>query len=129
MLKSNQKGFTSLETLFVCIIIGLFIGIAIPYYQRVALEAKKVTLKAGLVNIRSAIGLYHALEQNYPADLKNLVHEKYVLPVNGKIISTEYLMAQSIDAEGNLLDSFGNRYRYDRLTGQVASSTEGYESW
>ncbi|NKE72722.1 hypothetical protein [Candidatus Manganitrophus noduliformans] len=109
--------------------VGGLIGIAMPYYQKLALEAKEVTLKTGLVNIRSGIVLYQALQRHYPTDLKSLVREKYILPVNDKIISREYLIAQSVDTEGNLLDPFGNHYRYDPVTGQVASSTEGYESW
>lgn len=129
MLKSNQRGFTVLETLSVCIIIGSLIGIAIPYYQRLVLEAKEVTLRAGLVNIRGGIGLYYALQRRYPADLKSLVRRKYLLPVRDEIISREYLIAQATDTEGNLLDPFGNRYRYDPATGDVASSTKGYESW
>lgn len=129
MLKPNQKGFTTLETLLVSIIIGALIGIAIPFYQQLALEAKEVTLRAGLVNIRSGVELYNALQQHYPADLKNLIREKYLLPVNNRIISGNYLVAQSVDEAGNLLDPFGNRYRYDPATGDVASGTEGYESW
>lgn len=129
MLTPNQKGFTSLETLFVCIMVGLLIVVAIPYYQRLALEAKEVTLRATLVNIRGGIELYQVLQQHYPADLKSLVHKKYLLPVRDEIISGEYLMAQAVDADGNLLDPFGNRYRYDPLTGRAASSTKGYESW
>ncbi len=129
MLRSDQKGFTALETLLVCIVISLLIGIATSYYQRLALEAKEVTLTTGLVNIRNGIGLYRVLQQHYPEDLKNLVKEKYLLPVNDKIISGEYLAAQSLDGDGNLLDPFGNRYRYDPTTGQVASNTQGYESW
>lgn len=129
MLKANQKGLTLLETLLVCIIIGALIGIAIPYYQRLAQEAKEVTLRAGLVNIRGGVGLYQVLEQHYPVDLKNLIQRKYLLPVHGEIISREYLIAQATDTEGNLLDPFGNRYRYDPATGAVTSSTKGYESW
>ena len=129
MLKSNQRGSTVLEAVLTCIVIGILIGIAVPYYHRLALEAKKVTLRAGLVNIRGGIGLYHALEQHYPTDLKSLVHRKYLLPVSNEIISGEYLMAQSVDGEGNLLDPFGNRYRYDSATGRVTSNTKGYENW
>lgn len=129
MLKANQKGFTVLETLLVCIIVGALMGIAIPYYQRLALEAKEVTLRAGLANVRGGIELYHILEQHYPVDLKSLVQRKYLLPVSGEIISREYLIAQATDTEGNLLDPFGNHYRYDSVTGRVASGTKGYESW
>jgi hypothetical protein len=75
------------------------------------------------------VGLYHILEQHYPVDLKNLIQRKYLLPVHGEIISREYLIAQATDTEGNLLDPFGNHYRYDSVTGRVASSTKGYESW
>lgn len=129
MQKPNQKGFTVLETLFVCIIVGGLVGIAIPYYQALALEAKEVTLRAGLVNIRGGVGLYHALQKHYPADLKTLIHRKYILPVENEVISSEYLMAQTVDDGGNLLDPFGNRYRYDPITGRVTSSTKGYENW
>lgn len=109
--------------------IGGLIGIAMPYYQKLALEAKEVTLRAELVNIRNGVELYNALHRSYPADLKNLIRQKYLLPINDRLISGDYLVAQSMDEDGNLLNPFGNRYRYDPATGRVTSETKGYESW
>lgn len=130
MLIRNQKGAGVLETLLVCTLVSILIGMVIPYYQRLAQEAKEVTLQSSLVNIRKSIELYRALKGKYPPNLESLVTQQYVIPVRGDtFISGEYLRSQAIDAEGKLLDSFGNRYKYSSWSGGVASGTKGYEKW
>lgn len=126
----KQKGTGTLETLLVCILVSILIGAVIPYYQQMMQRARESALQTGLVNIRKSIELYRALEGRYPADLKRLVHARYVIPVRkDTFFSGEYLRNQAVDAKGNLLDPFGNQYQYDPKDGTVFSETEGYESW
>lgn len=87
-------------------------------------------MQTGLANIRKGIELYQVLEGRNPADLKSLVHKRYVIATRqDTFFSGEYLRAQAQDKEGNLLDPFGNRYRYDSKNGTVAPETKGYEKW
>jgi type II secretory pathway pseudopilin PulG len=125
----NQKGAGVFETLLVCILLSILIGTVIPYYQKLAYDAREVALQSSLMNLRKAIELYTILQGKYPPDLKSLVNRKYVIPVrDDTFFSGEYLRDQVTDAEGNLLDPFGSRYRYDSKKGKVSSLTEGYES-
>lgn len=126
----NEKGLGILDTLLVCILVGILIGIVIPYYQKVQQNAKEIALRAGLGNIRKGIELYAALQGHYPSDLKALVHTRYVIPVReDTFFSGEYLREQAVDIEGNLLDPFGQHYRYDPKSGTVTAGADEYQSW
>jgi len=126
----NQRGAGIFEILLVCILISLLVGMVIPYYQRLAQKAREVTLQSGLIQIRKGVELYRVLQGHYPSDLKSLVHARYLIPIQeGTFFSGEYLNQQTMDAEGNLLDPFGNSYRYNNKDGTVSSSTKEYEKW
>jgi type II secretory pathway pseudopilin PulG len=130
MLIRNQKGAGVFETLLVCIIVSILIGTVIPYYQKLTLETKEVALQVGLGNMRKAIELYSLLHGKYPPDLRSLVNQRYLITVREEAtISGEYLRAQAVDQEGNMLDPFGNRFGYDSRKGTVFSKTKAYESW
>lgn len=130
MLIRSQKGAGVFETLLVCIMVSVLIGIGIPHYQKLVHEAREAALQTGLANIRKGIELHQALRGRFPTDLKNLVHARYIIPVReDTFFSGEYLQDQAIDEGGNLLDPFGNRYRYNPKNGIVTSGTAGYESW
>lgn len=126
----NEKGRGILDTLVVCILVGIIIAVIFPYYHKTVSEARETALRAGLINIRKTIQLYHFVEHQYPPDLRRLVHQKLVLPAREDTFLTEqYLNAVTADPEGHLLDPFGNRYRYDPRSGRVSSETPGYETW
>lgn len=125
----NEKGGGILDTLLVCILVGVLIGIFFPYYYKTVLEGKEVALRADLLTIRKGIQLYRILENKYPADLKSLIHQKYVVTRGDTFFTGEYLNAQRVNAEGNPIDPFGNPYRYKMQHGIVSSETKGYVTW
>lgn len=126
----NQKGQGILDTLLVCILVSILVGTVIPYYQRLAQQAREAALQTGLVNIRKGVELYQVLQGHYPPDLKSLVHAHFIIAAReDTFFSGEYLRHRATDLEGNLLDPFGNRYRYDPSKGTVFSGTKGYELW
>ena len=130
MLLRNQKGAGVLETLLVCIVVSIMIGFVIPYHQKMAQEAKETALSTGLASIRKSIQLYALLHGKFPKDLKDLVQERYLLPIReDTFISGEYLRAQAVDNEGRLIDPFGSRFIYDQKGGTVQSGTKVYERW
>ena len=131
-----------MDTLLVCALVGILISVSFYYYQRVVLEAKGVAMKAELQNIRTAVNAYRALNRNRnPESLKGLITGKYIVPRDEKepmeqkylkqarLFERHYLEVYTLDKEGYPIDPFGNRYRYDPKTGDVASGTKGYESW
>jgi|SRR3569832_1340695 len=126
----NQKGLGIFDTLLVCILISISIGMVIPYYQKLAQDAREAALKTGLGNIRKGIELYQVLQGHNPSDLKSLVGMRYLVPIReDTFFSGEYLGAQAKNGEGDLVDPFGNRYQYDRRNGTVISGTKEYEKW
>jgi Tfp pilus assembly protein PilE len=126
----DERGGWALETLFICVLVGILMGILIPSHQRISLEAKEIILKANLLNIRKSIELYHALHARYPDNLRVLVRESYKIPVEeDTFLSGEYLSAQALGPNGNLLDPFGMQYRYENKGGSVHSAGQGYETW
>lgn len=133
----NAKGLTIIDAVITLCLIGILIGVVIPKFQRVAHEAQEAALKIGLANIRSSIRLYRTLNERNPKSLNELLEKNVMLPSRmgpdpsaGSIfLDDKYLAAQAMDAQGRLVDAFGNRYAYDPVHGQVKASTKGYESW
>lgn len=126
----SEEGKGALDTLLVCILIGIVIAVIFPYYHMTVKVAKEVALQAGLVNIRKTIQLYQFMEHQYPPDLGSLTQKRLVLPAReDTFFKKEYLSSVAADPEGHLLDPFGNRYRYDPRNGRVSSGTPGYETW
>lgn len=130
----GQAGFTILDTLVTLSLIGILIWVVIPRYERVAVEAQKTALRVELGGIRMTLQLYHFKNGRYPADLRDMLKEKYLLPTQEagkerKMFEQAYLETRSLDAEGYILDPFGSRVGYDPKTGRVWSRTKGYEDW
>ena len=70
---SNRKGFTLVELLVVVAIIGVLAAIAIPRFTDATASANGAKLQADLRTIDSAIMVYYAANNAYPADLAALV--------------------------------------------------------
>jgi hypothetical protein len=77
-----------------------------------------------------SIQLYHMLNGRYPADLKELLTKRFLMPTKeGTIFSDQYLKSRALDQNGYPVDPFGQRYLYNPALGRVTSSTRGYENW
>jgi type II secretory pathway pseudopilin PulG len=133
----DAKGFTIIDAVITLCAIGILIGVVIPKYQRVTIDAQEAALKTGLTNIRTSIRLFRMLNDRNPGSLGELIENTVLLPARiGKDTSSgpvfldeKYLDAQALDAEGRLVDAFGNLYTYDPVCGEVRTSTKGYERW
>jgi type II secretory pathway pseudopilin PulG len=126
----KENGLTVLDTLLVCILIGVFIAIMMTYYGRTIQAARETALKANLASIRLSIQLYQVVNGRYPLDLKELITKRFLMPTQeGTIFSDRYLQAQALDSSGFPIDPFDQRYRYDPMVGRVSSASRGYEHW
>ncbi len=133
----DAKGLTIVDAVITLCLIGILIGVVIPKYNRVAREAREAALRMGLSNIRTSIGLFRMLNERNPRSLRELIENDVLFPArsgaataSGPIFLDEkYLVKQAQDADGHLVDAFGNRYAYDPVRGEVKASTKGYESW
>jgi competence protein ComGC len=133
----NQQGVAAIDAVIALCIIAVLIGVMIPKYQRLAIEAQESALKFGLANIRLSIRLFNMLNHRNPNSLNELIEKNVLLPAragNGPFtgpifFDQKYLSGQALDAQGRLLDPFGNGYSYDAVRGEVRASTKGYEIW
>ncbi len=126
----NQRGLGIFDTLIVLILISILIVVLLPKYERMAREAREVALQMGLGNIRKAIQVYQVFKQKPPADLRDLIIEPYILPIEpGSIFIDRYLKLAALDGDGYPVDPFGHRFGYDPQVGRVFSTTAGYERW
>lgn len=75
---SNRKGFTLVELLVVVAIIGVLAAIAVPRFTDATASANGAKLQADLRAIDSAIMIYYAANNAYPADIAALVTGKYL---------------------------------------------------
>ena len=123
-----------MDLLFICALAGIII-VVLSYYLRFVTQTREVAMKAELRSIRTAVNAYRAEHGNQsPENLRVLSAEKYIIqqdentPQAGPA-GRNYLTVSALDEEGYPVDPFGNRYRYDPKTGDVASETEGYGSW
>lgn len=132
----REKGLTVLEAVVSLCVIGALVLVVVPRYQRVTREARESALKAELTNLRFTIRLFRQLNGRYPASLREMMEKKILQPARtgadgygGSVFDDRYLLPNAVDGEGNVIDVFGNPYRYDADRGSVRPTTAGYESW
>lgn len=75
---SNTRGFTVIELLVVLAAIGLLLSIAAPRYIAHLDTARETVLKQDLREMRDAIDKFYGDQGRYPADLKELVTQRYL---------------------------------------------------
>ncbi|MBI5894068.1 MAG: type II secretion system protein GspG [Deltaproteobacteria bacterium] len=126
----SPKGRTVFEALLVIILVMTLIIGALSYTQKAIKITKEYALISELSNIRTSILIYYILNKKYPNSLEQMMDEKVILPFQADtIIDRTYLERASLSKEKEILDPFGNPYKYDRLTGKVNSSTLDYTAW
>jgi competence protein ComGC len=132
----NPKGFTILDALITLCLIGILTGVVIPKYRRMAHEAQESAVKAELTNVRTSISLFKMLNKRNPESLKELIEKKVMLPArtgrepySTSFFDQKYLNSRAVDSQGNVLDVFGNPFRYDPVRGVVRATTKGFEDW
>lgn len=66
-LHRDQRGFTLVELLIVVIILAVLSGIAVPSYMALRNRARKSATENEMRNIATALELYQADNESYPA--------------------------------------------------------------
>jgi general secretion pathway protein G len=74
----RQGGFTLIELIVVCAIIGILSTVAVANYRRSIVKAKEAALTQDLYTMRTLINQYFADKGKYPADLQALVEDHYL---------------------------------------------------
>jgi general secretion pathway protein G len=87
----RKRGFTLLEILLVMGLIGILLGVAIPYYKSAPIRAREAVLKEDLFQLRKLINLYYSDKGKYPPSLQALVDAEYLktIPIDPITKSSE----------------------------------------
>lgn len=90
-LIQKKRGFTLLEILIVMGLIGILLGLAIPYYKSAPIRAKEAVLKEDLFQLRKLINQYYADKGKYPPSLQALIDAEYLrsIPIDPVTKSSE----------------------------------------
>jgi len=101
----KEKGFTLVELMIVIIILAVLTGIAIPSYMALRNRARESATEAEMKNIATALELYMADIEKYPATLTITAYMDPV-PANDAWGKT-YVYAQTGSGTGYTLTSYG----------------------
>jgi len=133
---SGEGGRSVLEAILVLIAVSAFVLIAIERYNSSIKSLKETALTIELANLRSAVLFYATINGKLPSSLSDLARENVIATKKdllGKeydiIVAGSFVESMTVDREGTPLDAFGSPYLYDRKTGRVSSTTNGYERW
>lgn len=115
------------EWLLVVVLVVLTVGLTAATYTYQQRLVKSQALHYQLQLLRTAELLYVAVNKQAPADVGQLIDGTFQLP--GDAVVHRFIEHPPMLEEGNLIDPFGNPYRYDARTGWFKSQTPGYEFW
>ncbi|WP_341893363.1 prepilin-type N-terminal cleavage/methylation domain-containing protein, partial [Variovorax sp. YR752] len=76
--RRTDSGFTIIELLVVMAALGLLLAIVAPRYVNHVDQAREAVLRQNLAGLRDAIDKFYADRARYPADLQELVTERYL---------------------------------------------------
>lgn len=93
-MRLRERGFTLIELLVVMTIIAILLTIVSPRYFTSVDRAKETVLRQNLGILRDAIDKYYADTGKYPADLNQLVEDRYIRAVPVDPITEENVWAE-----------------------------------
>ena len=122
----RQRGFTLIELLVVLAIVAMLLSIVTPRYIHQADRAKEAALKENLTSLRVSIDKYYADKGHYPAQLSDLVQERYL-----RQLPLDPVTNQTSSWQPVLIDDGDKKVVYDIKSGASGKGLDGtpYNSW
>ena len=77
----SADGFTMIEVLIVTALVVILATVSMPQYRNAVTYAQEATLKEDLFRMRDVINQFYADKGRWPADLNELVSERYIREV------------------------------------------------
>ena len=111
--------------LVVVIVAAVIVGYGV-YSARAKAEKSKLMISE-LEQVRSAIITYKTLNKTNPPDLTSLTKMTYTFAPGER--PKTYLANIPTNKKGQLIDPFGNPYKYELDNGWVYSTTANYKGW
>jgi len=121
-----RRARASYELFLIVVVVALTVLMASGIYQaRLRVKNSKLLINE-LQMMRSAISLYHVVNKSYPQELGDLLEEEYSL---GSEEMGAYLKQMPPTKQGLVIDPFGNPYYYNKQSGWISTSSQGYTNW
>ena len=114
-----------LDFVVVGIIVALTVVMGAAIYARRTEAMQSRLMMQELAMLRSSLILYKMINHENVESLGVLQSGRF--EVEG--IVHRYVDPLPVSGDGEVIDPFGNPYRYDRKRGWVSSTTAGFERW
>jgi general secretion pathway protein G len=103
----QRSGFTLIELLVVLAVIAVLVSLVAPRYINQVDHAKEAVLRQQLTGVRDAIDRYYGIHQHYPANLDELVSERFLRgvptdPLTDK--NNSWVLVQNARSDGGIFD-------------------------
>lgn len=124
--RARSNGFTLIELLVTMAIIALLLSLAAPRYFSGIDKAKETILKENLHQMRDSIDKFYADRGRYPANLEELVTQKYLRKIPPDPVTDSdrsWIMVPPSDPQKGGV--------YDVKSGASGTARDGatYDSW
>ena len=115
----NNIGRGLIEFIFSITIIFILYAVFARHWIVNLEEARKVTVKNELTNLRYSLQLYRMFEGRYPEDLRQLNASRVSTIKEDSLYGRRYLELQSQDEQGYPVDPYGRRFIYNNKLGTI----------
>jgi general secretion pathway protein G len=127
----EQRGFTLIELIIVCAMIGILLGVMVPVYKTHIVHAREAVLKQDLFNMRQAIDQYTQDKGKAPQQLSDIVSAGYLHSIPTDPFTQSADSWQTVQED--VMESIDQTAPgiTDVKSGSSLTSTEGtaYSSW
>lgn len=123
----TKKPRAKYEWIIIAVVLVASIIIAFGIYTKRDEANKGKLLLSELANIRSAVTMYKTLNKANPPSLTALTKLNFAFEPGAA--GKPYLEKVVTNIKGEVIDPFGNPYKYDNSRGWVVSQSKGYDRW